>query len=135
MKKPFYLDKKTPPDFTALNKACGTHLPRILDFFMRFDLVKEWKFFSKNSGWILRINRNNKTVGYLQPFHDHADMIFVLDPHEEHSLMHNNAISKDLKLAIQNEKRHEEGKSVRLQLETQEDVEHAGIILKLKSRN
>lgn len=75
-------DKSKPPNDRSLGRILKDTKPiwqQVLTHLQQEygDIHKEWKHYSKKSGWVLKVIQKKRTVFYLIPHDGHFDLSFI----------------------------------------------------------
>jgi Protein of unknown function (DUF3788) len=75
--------------------------------------VKEWKSYTKTSGWTLRLKLKKRAIVYLAPCHDCFRVAFILGPRAVEAAAHAH-LPKNAAQALAQGSRYPEGTGLRL---------------------
>lgn len=130
-------NKAQIPDDSDLIKALGTtkDLWSYLESYIfenHKDIKKEWKFYSKKSGWTFVFKSKDKTLLYLIPCKDYFKVIFVFG---EKAI--NRVCSSDLPQGviekIQSSTVYAEGTSFDIEIKSFQDIQYTMQLLQIKT--
>jgi len=97
-------------------------------------LSLEWGFTSKKTGWGLRLKREKRTILYMTPCEGYFMASFALGE-KVVKAAHESDLSASVLEAIDSAKKYAEGKGVRLEVRSAEDVRNVEKLAIIKMAN
>ena len=97
-------------------------------------LSMEWGFTSKKTGWGLRLKREKRTLLYMTPFRGYFTASFALGE-KAVKAAHRSDLPVSVLKVIDNAKKYAEGRGVRLEVRSAEDVHDVEKLAEIKMRN
>lgn len=132
-------DKTKPPDEEDLAMALGgtytlwNHLKEIIvSLFPPLDI--DWNYASKNSGWGLRLKQKKRAVLYMTPCQGYFLASFALGE-KAVKAAHESDLSQKVLDIIDNSTRYVEGRGVRLEVHSNQDVSEVEKLARIKMAN
>ncbi len=119
-------DKSKEPTSAKLDKALGetaTLLKNIEQHLLdqSGELTHEWKFYSKKAGWTLALAHKGRRVFHLIPQSGLFTVVFTLGKRAV-SASQESSLPEEILSAIESAREYVEGRSIRLDVTTTEDV-------------
>jgi hypothetical protein len=134
-----FVDKSRPPQDDDLAAMLGNtfvfwkDLKRLIA--SRFaPLSIEWGFSSKKTGWGLRLKREKRTILYMTPCKGYFMVSFALGEKAVEAARKSDLPASVLKV-IDSAKKYAEGRGVRLEVRSAEDVRNAEKLAVIKMAN
>ncbi len=87
----------------------------------QYSASPEWSFYSKSSGWTLRLKTEKRAVLYMTPCKGHFLASFALGE-KAVKIAHESDLPADVLQVIDTAKKYVEGRAVRLEVRSAEDV-------------
>ena len=132
-------DKSNPPGASDLAATLGSafvfwnELKRLMA--SRFcPLSEEWGFSSKKTGWGLRLKREKRTVLYMTPCEGYFLASFALGE-KAVKAAHESDLPVSILRIIDGAKKYAEGRGVRLEVRSAEDVRNVEKLAVIKMAN
>ena len=98
------------------------------------EFVEEWKFYSKKSGWTLKLLRKKRNLFFFIPQEGHFKITFVFGDKAVSAVEKSNlpkSIINDLLTA----RKYMEGRGLQIDVTSQADAQHIKKLLKIKIEN
>jgi hypothetical protein len=114
--------KPTEPELAAelgSSKALWDEL--VDDLAKEHKLAREWNCYLKKAGWSLRLQRGDRNIVYLSPFHGCFRASFALGDKAVHAARESGLPQRAIKI-INEAKRYAEGTAVRIDVNSPEDL-------------
>jgi hypothetical protein len=134
-----FVDKSKPPQDVDLAAMLGStfvfwnELKRLVA--SRFaPLLVEWGFSSKKTGWGLRLKREKRIILYMTPCKDHFMVSFALGE-KAVAAAHKSDLPPSVLKVIDSAKKYAEGRGVRLEVRSVEDVRNVEKLAAIKMAN
>ncbi|MGD9161483.1 MAG: DUF3788 family protein [Desulfobacteraceae bacterium] len=129
-------NKSEKPSASELEKALGksnlllksieTHLQDKLG-----EIEREWKFYSKKAGWTFALIHKGRRLLHLIPRSEFFTVVITLGM-KAVKAYENIGLSPQILSAIKDAKQYAEGKSIRLDIRSENDVEPVKQLLSIK---
>jgi hypothetical protein len=97
-------------------------------------LTREWKFYGKKAGWTLSLKHKNRRIFHLIPQPDFFTVVFTLGKRAV-SAAQKIGLPGEILSAIENAREYAEGKSIRFDVKSAEDVATVRQIAAIKMDN
>lgn len=98
------------------------------------DLSFEWKFYGQKSGWVLKMYNKKRNVLFIVPLRGFFKAVFTLGDKAA-----DNVIESDLPHFIKYEliaaKKYSEGRTIQLEIKSDEQCEYALKLIRIKMKN
>ncbi|MCL2116258.1 MAG: DUF3788 domain-containing protein [Methanobrevibacter sp.] len=95
-------------------------------------LNKEWKFYSKNAGWTLRISNKKRNLVFISPNDDYFLVNINMSVKVSKIVLDLDDVSDNTKELIKQGKVYAEGTSVLIEVRNKEDLEDIKTILNIR---
>jgi len=139
MSEIIFIDKSTKPNSNTLAEVLGETInlwneikKYISDEYGEF--IEEWKYYSKNSGWILKLLRKRRNLFFFIPYKDFFRIAFVFGDRAV-SEVDKSDLPNDIKKSLLNARKYAEGRGIQLDIKTSEDIENVKKLLEIKIKN
>ncbi|MCP4724935.1 MAG: DUF3788 family protein [bacterium] len=134
-----FTDKAKTPDEKTLLNVVGDKadlLEEILNYINNeYDNIKiEWKHYGQKYGWQMKIFMKKRNLLFLLPFENDFRIAFVLGD-KAVAACEKSELPKELIETIKNERKYMEGRGVRVDVRSGEDVNIIKMLLKIKVEN
>ncbi|MFC1564752.1 DUF3788 domain-containing protein [candidate division KSB1 bacterium] len=127
------------PDEAALKKALGDSFifwqdikDTLTDEYGEFS--EEWKCPMKKHGWGLRLKKKKRNIIYLGPLNGYFRIAFILGDRAVLAV-EDSALPDSIKEELKSSKKYMEGKIIRLEVRSPEDVKIIKILARIKMEN
>jgi hypothetical protein len=133
------MDKSKTPDEKSLFEAVGDkagYLTEILDHIKNeYDNIKiEWKHYGQKYGWQMKVLMKKRNLLFLLPFENDFRIGFVFGD-KAVAACEKSDLPAELVENLLKEKKYMEGRGVRIDVKTDEDVKIVKTLLKIKTEN
>jgi hypothetical protein len=127
-----FVDKLNPPDETVLAAALGDAMTLWRDIRNRLEgrygaLVEDWKFYSKKSGWTMKLLLKKRNLFFSFPQDGCFSVSFVFGD-KAVALVQQSSLPETIVSDLVNARKYAEGRGVLIEVKSPEDV---GYIVKL----
>ena len=134
-----FVDKSQEPNSSDLEKALGKTAILLQSIeqhlFSQFgELTREWRFYSKKAGWTLALAHKGRRVFHLIPQSGFFTVVFILGERAVLASRESNLPEEILSLIV-NAREHAEGRSIRFNITTPEDVAAVKQLITIKMTN
>jgi len=128
MSTSFFDDKSNPPDEIDLAAALGDTRTFWRDIRSLLEdhygpLVEDWKFYSKKSGWIMKLLRRKRNLFFSTPMDGYFNVSFVFGD-KAVARVQESCLPEDIVSNLVNARKYAEGRGVQIEVRAPEDVEH-----------
>ena len=136
MSSSIYTDKEFEPNEKMLDYDLA-EAKHFLDEIKNFIAVnygclsQEWKFYSKKSGWILKLFTQKRNVLFIIPCDKHFRTVFTLGERAT-DLILNSELPESIKQGLSAAKKYAEGRSIHVEVKTEHDLATILEIIKIK---
>jgi len=109
------------------------YLTRICKFIEKEygDLKREWKFYGKKSGWLLKLFNKKRNVLFIVPCTGHFRTVFTLGDKAADSVMIS-TLPEKIKEEFINVKKYREGRTIQIEIKSKADLENILQLIKIK---
>ena len=129
-----FLDKTTEPSDAALKKALGAAFAQLRDLRkLLSDYALEWKFYTKKTGWTLKVAGKKRAACYITPLHGCFRIGLALRDNEKEAVL-KSKVHKSIRDELASAKKYPEGWPLRLTVKTANDLKVAVTVLKHTGR-
>ena len=129
-----FLDKSTKPTDPELKKALGAafdHFVALRDLLS--DYTFEWKFYTKKTGWQLKVAGTKRAACYIIPFNGYFSVGMAVRESEKEAVL-NSKVRKSIRDELAAAKKYPEGWPLPLTVKTAADLKVTVTVLKLAGR-
>jgi hypothetical protein len=98
------------------------------------DLSPEWKFYGQKSGWILKMLSGKRNLLFIIPLKNHFTVNIVFGDKAVEEVMQSN-LPDSIKQELQSAQKYVEGRSVQVDVKTEQDEKNVLELIKIKMRN
>ena len=132
-------DKSKEPTSLELDKALGKTATLLKDIEQHLldqfgELTQEWKFYSKKAGWTLALAHKGRRVLHLIPQSGLFTVVFTLGKRAVSASQESN-LPEEMLSAIESAREYAEGRSIRFDITTSEDVAVVKQLVGIKMSN
>ena len=136
MSASLYHDKTIVPTMAMLDqdlKAGKTHLDSIIDFIKSSygDVQPEWKHYGKKSGWILKLFNKKRNVLFVVPCEGYFRVAFTLGD-KATDKVYQTQLPEAIKTQLASAKKYAEGRTIQIEVRTDEDCQNIIKLIRLK---
>jgi hypothetical protein len=132
-------DKATGPDDKMLAKALGKSNRLWQDIKKHLaaeygELIEEWKFYGRKSGWILKTLRKKRNLFFFIPLDGSFQVSFVFGE-KAVAAVEKSGLPKELITELKNARKYAEGRGLRIDVKSSADIEHIKKLVEIKVNN
>lgn len=132
-------DKATMPDDKMLAEALGksNRLWQEIKKNLKTEygeLIEEWKFYGRKSGWILKTLRKKRNLFFFIPLEGSFYASFVFGD-KAVAAVEKSSLPKKLITELKNSRKYAEGRGLRIDVKSSADVEHIKKLVEIKVNN
>ena len=132
-------DKLKQPTISELKAALGEATALLEDIEQHLtaqfgEVTREFKFYSKKAGWTMALKRGDRRVFHLIPQSGLFTVVFTLGKRAV-SAAQESGLPEEIKAAIEDAREYAEGRSIRFDVRTGEDVAIVKQIIGIKMAN
>ena len=98
------------------------------------NITEEWKYYGKSSGWTLLFKYKKRTILYLFPAEGFFIVLFVFGE-KATAAAKQYSLPKIILKAIRDAKPYVEGRSFRVEVKNEEDLENVKKLVEIKMKN
>lgn len=135
----YFMDKSEKPQKDTLLKVLGKTGPLWTQ--LRNDLeheygklTEDWKFYSKKSGWTLKLLQKKRNLFFMMPQEGYFHITFVFGD-KAVSEVEKSDLPKDIIETLVNAKKYMEGRGLTVQVKNSKDVQNVKKLVDIKVRN
>ena len=135
----FFMDKSVKPEnkslFKALEKTAKLWERLRTDLENEYgELIEDWKFYSKKSGWTLKLLQKKRNLFFMTPQQGYFQITFVFGD-KAVSEVEKSALPKDIIKALVNAKKYMEGRGLTVEVKNSKDFQNVKTLVDIKVRN
>ena len=132
-------DKDTRPDDKMLAGALGKSNRLWLQIKKNLkaeygELIEEWKFYGRKSGWVLKTLRKKRNLFFFIPLKGSFHVSFVFGE-KAVAVVEKSDLPQELITELKNARKYAEGRGLRIDVKNSADVEHAKKLVEIKINN
>ena len=132
-------DKDTRPDDKMLAKALGKSNRLWLQIKKNLkaeygELIDEWKFYGRKSGWVLKTLRKKRNLFFFIPLEGSFQVSFVFGE-KAVVAVEKSGLPQGLITELKNARKYAEGRGLRIDVKNSADVEHVKKLVEIKVNN
>ena len=132
-------DKPKQPTASELDEALGEVADLLEDIEQHLadqfgEVTREFKFYSKKAGWTMALKHGNRRIFHLIPQSGLFTVVFTLGKRAV-SAAQESGLPEEIKAAIEDAREYAEGRSIRFDVRTAEDVAIVKQIIAIKMAN
>lgn len=136
MSASIYNEKLIEPNDKMLSHDLAdskSNLDKIAEFIEKEsgDFKPEWKFYSKKSGWILKMFTKKRNVLFVVPCDKYFRIAFTFGD-KASDLVFNSKLSDSLKKDLFEAKKYAEGRTIQIEVKTDNDLKNILELIKIK---
>ena len=134
-----FVDKAVKPDDKSLMKAIGTtgklwnQLKKHLEDNYG-PITEDWKFYSQQSGWTLKMLRKKRNLFFFIPLQGHFQLVFIFGD-KAVAAVEKSDLPKDMIDRLRKAKKYMEGRGLQVEVRTSEDLENVKKLVGIKLSN
>jgi hypothetical protein len=95
------------------------------------DLIEEWKFYGKKSGWILKTLKKKRNLFFFTPVKDYFRIAFVFGD-KAAAEIEKSDLPENIKVTLKNAKKYAEGRGIQIEVKSSDDIEIFRKLVKIK---
>ena len=127
------------PDHKALQEVLGRkydYFKEIIDHVLETyeDSKEEWKFYSKKSGWTMKMMYKKRNLFFFKPYHGYFNITFVFGDKAAKAI-ENSDINEELKEILRNARKYAEGRGLRVKVTSKKHLKDIKKLLAVKVAN
>lgn len=139
MAESIFDDKEKTPTSSELDKALGKNIALLKKIeqhlFDQFgETTREWKFYGKKAGWTLALLHNGRRVLHLIPRSGLFTVVFTLGKRAV-MVSRSSDLPAEILSAIESAREYAEGRSIRFDVTSSEDVAIVRRLIAIKMSN
>lgn len=132
-------DKLREPDDKLLADGLldsKKYLDRIYDFIRNVytDLNPEWKYYGKNYGWLLKLLHKKRNVMFVVPYDGYFRVVFTFGDKAVSAVIASK-LPKKIKDELVNARKYAEGRSINIDVQSDEHMESILELIRIKLAN
>jgi hypothetical protein len=134
-----FIDKSNKPDKQSLSKALGATYKYWEEIRESLDneyegLVEEWKYYGQKSGWTLKLLYKKRNLFFFAPYDTYFIIAFVFGD-KAVAAIEKSDLPKAMIEELVNAKKYVEGRGLRIEVKTRNDIEHIKKLVEIKINN
>ncbi len=98
------------------------------------DVIEEWKFYGKKSGWILKVLLKKRNLFFLTPAEEYFKIAFVFGD-KAVAVVEKSDLPKNIIDTLLNARKYMEGRGIRLDVKLPEDLDNVKKLVEIKINN
>jgi hypothetical protein len=98
------------------------------------DFQPEWKFYSKKSGWILKILTKKRNILFVVPCANHFRVAFTFGD-KASDLISISKLPDSIKKSLSEAKKYAEGRTIQIEVRTETDSDYVMELIRIKLTN
>jgi hypothetical protein len=131
-------DKQVMPDEKALSEALGESYKYYQDICKVLknqygDLTRDWKHYSKSSGWTLKLLHKKRNILFLGPRKDHFVITFIFGDKATDAVL-NCPLPERIKKSLSDSKKFIEGRVVNIEVKSQDEANNVMLLIDIKMK-
>ena len=139
MENGIFTDSEVKPDRKMLSEALGSTYKLWHDFKHSIDkdfgkMAEEWKYFGKNTWWVLKTQLGAKNLFTLTPCKGYFRITFILNDREV-AAIEKSELPKNIIYELSIAKKFVEGRGLQMEIKIQSDVKNALKIIAIKMKH
>jgi len=139
MSSSIFDDKTIKPDDKMLSEAIG-ETSEIWDEIKQQlksqygDLIEEWKFYGKKSGWILKTLKKKRNLFFFLPVKDYFKITFVFGD-KAVAVIEQSDLPEHIKVTLRNARKYAEGRGIQIEVKSSDEIEIIRKLVEIKINN
>ncbi len=139
MSASIYAEKLVEPDDKMLTYDLAEtkeYLDKIAQFidFEYGDFTTEWKYYNKKSGWILKMFTKKRNVLFIVPCDKYFRAAFTFGA-KASDLIFNSELADSIKKELCKAKKYAEGRTIQVNVKTEDDLDNTLKMIRIKLLN
>ena len=131
-----FIDKSVPPNDKMLAEALGKSARHWMTIKAHLsercgEWTEEWKYYNPKSGWVMKVLRKKRNLFFFFPSGSYFTIAFVFGD-KAASAAEKSDLPADLKESLRSARKYAEGKGIRIDTKTAEDVENIKTLIEIK---
>lgn len=98
------------------------------------ELTQDWKFYSKKSGWILKILRRKRNLFFFIPLEGYFRLSFVFGDKAVNEIEKSD-LPENIKEALRNARKYAEGRGLQVVVKSGENIDIVKKLVEIKVKN
>ncbi len=98
------------------------------------DVIEDWKFYGKKSGWILKVLLKKRNLFFLTPAEGYFKIAFVFGD-KAVAVVEKSDLPKNIIDTLLNARKYMEGRGIRLDVKLPEDLDNVKKLVEIKINN
>jgi len=98
------------------------------------DLIEEWKFYGKKSGWILKTLRKKRNLFFFLPVKDYFKITFVFGDKAVAEIEQSD-LPEHIKVTLRNARKYAEGRGIQIEVKSSDEIEIIRKLVEIKINN
>lgn len=98
------------------------------------ELTQDWKFYSKKSGWILKILRRKRNLFFFIPLEGYFRLSFVFGDKAINEIEKSD-LPENIKEALRNARKYAEGRGLQVDIKSGENIDVVKKLVEIKVKN
>lgn len=136
MSASIYSDKQVQPGTDLFSKDLShtrDYYDKICEFIENEYgvLIREWKYYGKKSGWILKLINIKRNVLFIIPCNNYFRTAFTFGD-KATDIVLNSELSDSIKKEITNAKKYAEGRTIQIEVRNEDDLNVVIELIKIK---
>jgi hypothetical protein len=137
--KKMFDDKNTQPTDEMLSQALGAtfdYWKQIIDYLKsEIDgVLEDWKFYGKKYGWQLKMLKKKRNLLFLIPSEGVFSVVFVFGD-KAVAAVEQSDLPDTIKTELANAKKYMEGRGIKIEINSADEVEHVKKLVRIKVAN
>ena len=97
-------------------------------------LLEDWKFYSKSSGWTMKLLLKKRNLLFITPYKGYFCAIFIFGDKAVEEV-NKSSLPDELKNELNNARKYAEGRGLRLEVRNKVDAEYVIELIRIKIKN
>lgn len=98
------------------------------------ELIEDWKYYNKKSGWILKALRKKRNLFFFVPLKDYFTISFVFGDKAVNAAERSD-LPENIKQTLKNARKYIEGRGLQIDVKSMDDIEIIKKLVKIKISN
>jgi len=134
-----FVEREVEPDLELLKKVLGKSFPLLQQIRENLnqafgEIVEEWKYYGKKSGWLLKMFKKKRNLFFFIPMQDFFVVSFVFGDKAVAQILETD-ISDEIKSTLRNARKYAEGRGLPIEVRSQKEVEQIKTLVEIKVNN
>jgi len=136
MAESIFSDKSTRPDTAMVIEA----LDETVEIWETFrndieeqygPLIEDWKFYSKNSGWLMKVLRKKRNLFFMIPMQDFFRITFIFGDRAV-AAINESDLPDEIKTDLNNARKYMEGRGIQIPVNSPEQLSSLRTLIDIK---